>query len=571
MADAPDTVAQHDVPDVEPEVPVWSPLPPALRCVPLLDPLCVAFGLKPVAAISMVYFVVRGILMQLIGAVQLPIFKDVIGTASASVYQRYAAVPVLAWAVKPAVGVASDALPLMGYHKRTYMGAAGVLIVVLALATAAVPRHAAWGPAFAAAGFFGMNLGCAALDLLTESKYAQLMASRPDTGSMLVSWVWALAMVGGIVGALVEGPLADGSASRWALVACAPLGLLAALPSLLNWYAEAPAGGYARAASHSDGDVAASGVFGRVLARMDPVAQQHPRVVGYGIAVSAGAAIVALVSVLGTLPVHFGVTAVVVAGLAAASGSCLPAIVARANIFMLLKEMLYVQIPGALDFFFTADDKCLPGGPNFSYTYYQTFTGVVGYVAGAAGVAVFQRSLSKRRYCTVLWITTGVKIVSSFFDVVLAARWNKQWGVSDHATYLLGDAIVFNACQMLDFMPIVVLISRLCPHGLEAVMYALLAGFSNFGQNVSRSIGLVLIDAFGIKTELPCDFSRLPQLVFVAHCVLPLAVFPLAWVLLPEATLDAKLNDAVEGLAGGASGDGDSQSDGDNEELVPIV
>ena len=35
---------------------------------------------------------------------------------------------------------------------------------------------------------------------------------------------------------------------------------------------------------------------------------------------------------------------------------------------------------------------------------------------------------------------------------------------------------------MLDFMPMVVLTSKLCPSKMESTVYALLAGYQNFGQ-----------------------------------------------------------------------------------------
>ena len=35
---------------------------------------------------------------------------------------------------------------------------------------------------------------------------------------------------------------------------------------------------------------------------------------------------------------------------------------------------------------------------------------------------------------------------------------------------------------MMEFMPAVILTSKLCPIGIEATMFALLAGFQNFGQ-----------------------------------------------------------------------------------------
>jgi hypothetical protein len=100
--------------------------------------------------------------------------------------------------------------------------------------------------------------------------------------------------------------------------------------------------------------------------------------------------------------------------------------------------------------------------------------------------------------------------------------------------YILGDAIIAQVTYMLDFMPVAVLMSRMCPKGMESTMYALLAGFSTFGQTVSRTVGFLLIGWMGINTSPPCDFSGLPYLVLLGHIVMPLAILPLCMVLVPN-------------------------------------
>jgi len=58
-------------------------------------------------------------------------------------------------------------------------------------------------------------------------------------------------------------------------------------------------------------------------------------------------------------------------------------------------------------------------------------------------------------------------------------------------------------------MPALVLTSKLVPKGLESTVYALLAGFQNFGGVVSSQIGIFATQAVGIKTTAPCNFTNL--------------------------------------------------------------
>jgi len=106
---------------------------------------------------------------------------------------------------------------------------------------------------------------------------------------------------------------------------------------------------------------------------------------------------------------------------------------------------------------------------------------------------------------------------------------------------------------MMDAMPQIVLLSKLCPPGMEAVVYSLLAGFANFGEAVASSIGSLAIDQFGIRTPddgTRCDFDNLSWLIFFCHVFLPVLTVPLTFVLVPA----AKMTDDLFAVAGDGSG-----------------
>eukprot|EP00168_Porphyra_purpurea_P015110 TRINITY_DN4528_c0_g1_i1.p2 TRINITY_DN4528_c0_g1~~TRINITY_DN4528_c0_g1_i1.p2 ORF type:complete len:165 (-),score=73.77 TRINITY_DN4528_c0_g1_i1:259-708(-) len=104
----------------------------------------------------------------------------------------------------------------------------------------------------------------------------------------------------------------------------------------------------------------------------------------------------------------------------------------------------------------------------------------------------------------------------------------------------------------MDFMPEIVLISKLCPPGMESTVYAMLAGFANFGSAVASSIGALAIDQFDIQTPAdgPCDFSNMTWLIIVSHVILPLLTVPLTFLLIPN----ARMTDDLLGVAAGSDG-----------------
>lgn len=125
--------------------------------------------------------------------------------------------------------------------------------------------------------------------------------------------------------------------------------------------------------------------------------------------------------------------------------------------------------------------------------------------------------------------------------------------------------------------PSVVLTSKLCPIGVESTVYALLAGFSNFGRSVGSSLGVLALDIAGIETPRTgaCNFDNLPLLLIISHVVLPLLTVPLTFVLIPKAKMTDDLvgglpmmgGDVVEGKDGSDGSDvGSTTSDSNGED-----
>lgn len=84
------------------------------------------------------------------------------------------------------------------------------------------------------------------------------------------------------------------------------------------------------------------------------------------------------------------------------------------------------------------------------------------------------------------------------------------------------------------------LTSKLCPKGMEASVYALLASYQNLGGNIARCLGVALIELLQIKTDT-CQFQQLPLAIFIAHILLPLTVVPLVFFLIPDANMTDNL------------------------------
>ena len=270
------------------------------------------------------------------------------------------------------------------------------------------------------------------------------------------------------------------------------------------------------------------------------VARRNWRIIVYSAIMTCAVVAMTCVTILGdTWDLLWASIAVCVAS-TAVSFLFLPLVVAKANTYFYIHMLLYLQFTGAMDSFYMAKKECYPDGPHFSYTFYNTIGAVIGNIAGIAGVTAFSYIFSKQGYRFTLIVTILVQIIASIFDIILVKRWNLAIGIPDHAMYILGDAIVYEVCYYLAWMPMVLLLSRVCPRGSESMIYALVAGSGNLGTSMASTIGSILLEkAWPIETKGAgkCDFHNLPILLVVGHFCLPLLVIPISFVLIPSARI----------------------------------
>merc|ERR1712060_993615 len=105
----------------------------------------------------------------------------------------------------------------------------------------------------------------------------------------------------------------------------------------------------------------------------------------------------------------------------------------------------------------------------------------------------------------------GVTIPENLFDSSEGYRTVRG---DDLATFLFGTAFLEQLIDQLDGLPATLLLSKLCPKGIETTMFAILAGFSNIGLSLSGQMGGLATGLFGFNfqkgtSEIPstCDMG----------------------------------------------------------------
>merc|ERR1719326_1253045 len=93
-------------------------------------------------------------------------------------------------------------------------------------------------------------------------------------------------------------------------------------------------------------------------------------------------------------------------------------------------------------------------------------------------------------------MTNIVLSLLSFTDVIMFTRLNVRLGLPDHF-FVLGSSVLTSVIAQWMWMPGVVITSQLCPKGMEATMYALLAGCHNLGNTISSNCGAYVLLLLG--------------------------------------------------------------------------
>lgn len=366
---------------------------------------------------------------------KLPYFRNM--GVSGERYQSFGTVADTPWAMKSAIGLLSDAVPLFGYHKRAYMiivSVAGSLALAV-LGFVEIPGRLA---PLAALLLLLVELQAATVDLLSEGKYAEMMVKRPDTSSDLVSYVRILFCVGTFFGSMVSGPIADFLRARYIFIVAFPLAAQVILPIISGWFPE-------DRLPPSDRKVN----YEKLTA--------HPDLVKLSVAMT-GAAIVIGVSGLASGNVQSALSVSISMSLALLGFIWLPETLRCANLYLFLSKVFYLNVSGGTDYWFIAEEDCVPGGPKFSYTYYSTYSNLIGSLASILGIALFQKYLSRGTFRMAFLSAGFIKMLASIFDIAIVKRYNQILGISDKWFFIMGDSIIFQLVTIMDSMPAVVLV-----------------------------------------------------------------------------------------------------------------
>lgn len=494
------------------------------------------FSREFVNVIIRVYVFTKGFAGAILLYSALPLFRNVYGLSGLE-YQTYSTIAILPWTMKPLVGAIVDTFPICGFRKKNYV------ILAIVLGALSVGSLSFDTPITLSTMFlFGGSFSVMMIDLIYEGEYSSIMAFKNGSTKM-PSFVWACIMVGSVFGAIFVGPLGDNGDIRYAY----PLAAIAIIQLGFSLIRNAHHSfKNDKILSYSNADLSESILTKTSIVYKTPINTRE-----WILCISMAITSILLMILLFTGKQYPWSTAAF-AGLCAIclhayayyvyhSGAFSKSMNLKAhqlwtyNLFMFLIEAFYINISGAQDFWYTADDTCVANGPHFSLSLYTTTVTIISAIAGACSAGLYTKTLMNRSIRSAIQFAIVFQVMTAITDIVIAKRWNQtKLGISDEVLFLLGDAVITPVATMLKLIPMAILTSKIVEKGKETMTYSLLAGFQNLGSVVSKIIGIALIQAFDIQTTAPnCFFEYYPALLLFAHMIMPMLSFVLAYVMLP--------------------------------------
>lgn len=480
------------------------------------------FGFELLAVLFVAQHLVKGFAMSFIQPCIQYLFASY--NVSGPQVQIYSGVMLLPWAMKPVIGLLSDALPIRGYNKGPYMIITSVLAIAGLLVIGSTPQAQLSVTTIVACLFF-VQLQFSTVDLLTEAKYAEKIQSKPEKGPALMTYVWSGLTAAGLVAILMIGPIMERFGVK------VPF-LIAILPT--SSIIIPVARGYLEERQLSYEDIA---TFRRYL-----FAQKE-------------ACLLCCLMLVGTLMLTvvgmtfqsvyvntFTSITVCIVMLIAFSVFLRPEI-AKVNAFFLIQSSLNLSISGASFYFYTNTKEQYPEGPHFSMWFYTTALGTCGALCSLVGLWSYHKFASDWSYRYLLLVSNIAVSVLSLLDVVLFTRLNRRMGIPDE-NFVLGGTVLYSMVSQWLYMPGVVIMSQLCPRGMEAIMYSLLAGCHNLGTAVASNCGALLLDVLNVKPTGAVQESKQFENLWIGSAV-STALPAITLILLPFLIPDRRQTDKL--------------------------
>lgn len=470
--------------------------------------------------------------------------------------QALKTVALLPWVLKPILGITSDMFPIFGRNKAPYC-ILGTLVGCPACAFIGLHHHFDFSGHFESAivtAYFCIGLQICTCDLLMEAALAERIRKSPSKGPSLMAFVNGGQTIGEALAVGTIGWVLEYLGPRGPCLLVVPLSWLAFVPAVGNWLGESDCpqheasqrrkAFFAARPTGGGGEipflVAAMGVGSLVILQVATNTDVDPTTNP-------------LTDPLSTASYQLKLVALVALVIIAAFGCLLNPTIGLMNAFFFLQSTSSISVEGGAFYFFTDDSTSYPMGPHFSVWFYTTGLGLVASTFGIMGLWIYNHFMSHWRYRNLLLTSNLLWCLVSSTSVLIFTRENLVLGIPDDV-FVLGGTVLQNVFARWAYVPGGLLLCQVCPEGLEATMFALLAGCQNLGRAVASIFGTYLLAFLGVEPDGTVHDRHCFDHLWIAAVLQSMAPL-LTLGLLPRMIPDASQTDHIRLTPDGPVGD----------------
>jgi len=151
---------------------------------------------------------------------------------------------------------------------------------------------------------------------------------------------------------------------------------------------------------------------------------------------------------------------------------------------------------------------------------------VVTALASLVGVWVYNSYLKTVPIKDILFWASIAATPLGLSSLLLITHLNRELGIPD-AAFVFGDDIALAVLGEIAFMPTLVLAARLCPPGVEAVLFATLMSIYNGAGTLGTEIGAGLTKYLGVTEN---NFDNLGLLTIICNLSSLYPLFFIGWL-----------------------------------------
>ncbi|CAK9019953.1 unnamed protein product [Durusdinium trenchii] len=412
------------------------------------------------------------------------------------------------WDIKPVLGMCSDALPLWGFHRTSYLVSACVFSSFLYL----------WVGfnAVSALGLYvcmtGLNLSIAFADLVIDATAASLAKDHPKEASDMQAAFNIAQALGGMAASSIKGYLVAVLGSRGTMMSNVFCAVAVFIPAIRRWLPEEQLlSGHCTpklSQFRRNSSITAVAIFLSVVAvglSLSQIFLQEWR---------TRALVTLFCCIVVTISAYKAMRKI-------------SPFLANTGMLLFWRAVLQPGLGEAMFVWMSKDEE----GPRFS-PQLMGLADCFGQAGFLLGVVVYNRFLRTWKYRRIFLVGQIMVVASQVLDFILVMRWNQALGIPD-VLFFLGDSTFEEAVVKTFYVPLVVLAYKVCPSNLEGTIFSLIS-LNCIGVSSGKYLGITLCEVWGIVDG---NFDHLPHGV-VSKALVRLLPIPLILMLSPDLTPD---------------------------------